>query len=100
MPDYTKAKIFQLIDNTNNNIYIGTTSQKLCQILSGLVARYKKYCLCPDKLKYHPSFEIIKNKSYQIILIDNVVCINKEELHQQQRNYIDKMQCIKTIINK
>jgi hypothetical protein len=98
MPDYTKAKVFQLIDNTNNNIYIGTTSQKLCQILSGLVARYKKYCLCPDKLKYHLSFKIIKNKQYQIILIDNIACNNKEELHQKERYYIDKMECINKIV--
>ena len=27
MPDYNKGKIYKIVDNTNNNIYIGSTCE-------------------------------------------------------------------------
>ena len=44
MPNYQNGKIYQIIDNTNNNIYIGSTCEPtLARRLSGHVRKYKSY---------------------------------------------------------
>ena len=54
------GKIYKIVDNTNNNIYIGSTCEStLTKRLSKHKSDYKRYV---DKsIKYTTSFEIIKN---------------------------------------
>ena len=41
MPDYSKSKIYKIIDNTNGNVYFGSTTQSLAQRLAGHTNGYK-----------------------------------------------------------
>jgi hypothetical protein len=90
MPDYLNSKIYKIVCDITNQIYIGSTTQKLSSRLSGHVAEYKKWSLGKTK-KYISSFEIIKNNNYSIILIENFQCNNNEELHKKERYFIETM---------
>ena len=90
--DYTHSKIYKIIDNTNGNIYIGSTTQSLSQRLGAHTREYKRYC--NGKSKFLSSFDIIKNMSYEIILIEEVNCNNKEQLHKIEREHIEANECI------
>ena len=90
--DYNNSKIYKIIDNTNGNIYIGSTTQKLSQRLGEHTRQYKKYCI--GKFHYLSSFDIIKNMSYEIILIEEVNCSNKEQLLKIEREHIEANECI------
>jgi len=90
--DYTHSKIYKIIDNTNGNIYIGSTTQSLSQRLGAHTRDHKRYC--NGKFPYVSSFEIIKNGNYEIILIEEVNCNNKEQLHKYEREHIEANECI------
>lgn len=96
MVNYQLGKIYKIVDNTNDNIYIGSTCEPtLARRLSGHVRKYKYYLkgLC----NFITSFEIIKNNNYDIILIEEFPCENKMQLHQSERYYIENMKCINKI---
>ena len=77
---YSNAKIYKIVDNTNGNIYIGSTCKKLCQRIAQHRYAYKQY-LNGDKKSFTTSFAILQNEDYDIILVEEVVdCQNKEQL--------------------
>lgn len=97
MANYTNAKIYKIVDNTNGNVYIGsTTSQLLCQRMAQHRIAYNGYV--DGKRKYYSAFDIIKNNDCEIVLLEEVKdCQNKEQLKQRERHYIDTMECINRI---
>ena len=94
--DYSKAKIYKIVCNTTGLTYVGSTIQKLSQRLSEHKGKYKLYL--KGKTNFITSFDIIKNNNYQIILIDECPCNNKEQLLREERKYIEKLGCINKII--
>ena len=90
MPDYQKGKIYKLVSDHTDEIYIGSTIQKLCKRL-GTHAKDCKVKNCSSK----KLFELGKVK---IILIENYPCNSKEELLKHERNYIETMDCINKCI--
>jgi hypothetical protein len=84
--------IYKIIDNTNGNIYIGSTTKTLNRRLSSHKSEYNRYL--NGKSKYTTSFEIIKNNDYRIELIKFVIYKDKIELLQRERYYIEKNTCI------
>ena len=93
MIDYSEAKIYKIIDNTNDNIYIGSTCQKLSQRLSEHVRHFRSYKK-DKKVSYVTSFKIIENGDYDIILIKEYPCETKEQLLKKERYYIEKYKCV------
>ena len=81
--DYSKAKIYKIVDNTNDNIYIGST----CQPLRKRLSSHKSKSECRSR-------EIIINSNYDIILIEDYPCLRKEQLHARERYYIENTKCI------
>ena len=96
MPDYSNSKIYKIIDNTNNNIYIGSTTQTLSKRLSKHVSSFKAWTN-KTSANYLTSFKIIENGNYDIILIENVNCENKEQLHREERKHIELCDCVNKI---
>lgn len=88
---YQKGKIYKLVDNTNGNIYIGSTIQRLSQ---------RKYAHKKDTINgYNKCMSklIIANGDYDIILIENYPCDSKDELLKRERYYIDNTDCINKV---
>ena len=48
--------------------------------------------------KYITSFEVLKNKNYDIILLEKVPCDSKDELHARERYHIEKNECVNKFI--
>jgi hypothetical protein len=91
--DYSKSKIYKIIDNTNQNIYIGSTIKPLSQRLSKHKTSYKRYL--NGTHSYMTSFEIIKNRNYNIVLLEECPTIlNIEQLHARERYWIELLECI------
>ena len=93
MPDYSNGKIYKIVDNTNANIYIGSTCEPtLARRLSKHVGDYK--CWKNGKKNNKSSFKIIENGDYDIVLIENFPCDKKDELHKRERYWIETLDCI------
>jgi hypothetical protein len=91
------GKIYKIIDNTNGNIYIGSTTQKLNIRLNEHKSEYNRYL--KGKSQTHcTSFEIIKNNDYRIEIIKYVIYKDKIELHLRERYYIENNECVNIVI--
>ena len=96
MVNYANGKIYRIVCNTTGLQYIGSTTRPLSERLNEHKNDYRRFQ--NNEHNYVTSFEILKNNNYEIVLIENVACNNKEELHRQERYYIEKMTCINKVV--
>jgi hypothetical protein len=76
-------KIYKIIDNTNDNIYIGSTCEYiLSRRLAGHRSMYDRYV--KGAKNYTTSFEILKNENYCIILLESYPCDTKDQLTSRE----------------
>jgi hypothetical protein len=94
MVNYQDAKIYKIECNETNKIYIGSTClPTLSKRLAHHVADYKRYKEGKTK-KYMSSFEVLKNNNYDIYLLENYPCNNRDELRAKEGEYIKQFECI------
>jgi hypothetical protein len=97
MVNYNLAKLYKIVDNTTDAIYIGSTCEPtLARRLAGHVAHYKRYLL--GKGHYITSFKILENEDYDIILMADVPCERKDQLHHIESHYIRNNECVNKCI--
>lgn len=98
MVNYELAKIYKIVDNTNGNVYIGSTCEPtLARRLAKHRTNYRVYL--NGKSHFVTSFEILKNDNYNIILLEeckDITC--KDQLHARERFYIENNTCINNVI--
>ena len=77
--DYSKGKIYKIIDLTNDDIYIGSTIQTLKQ-----------------RWASHLMFQTYdKNKEEcDIILVEDYPCESRRQLEEREQYHIDNTECI------
>ena len=93
MPNYQLGKIYKIVDNTNNNIYVGSTTEPtLARRLAGHVRNFRLWK--NGKTNHTTSYKIIENDNYDIVLIENCPCETKDELHKRERYYIENLECV------
>jgi hypothetical protein len=99
MVNYSNGKIYKIVDFTNDNFYVGSTTQeRLCSRLGEHVSDLKCY-MRGTKQKYCASMEITINKNYKIFLLETYPCNSKDELTMKEQEHMDKLRCDK-MVNK
>jgi len=94
---YQDGKIYKIISDKTNKIYIGSTCKKLLsQRLAAHNTDYKTWK--NGKGSYTSSFELFELGSVQITLLEACPCNTKDELLAKERFWIEQHQDI--IINK
>ena len=78
-------KIYRIVDNTNGNVYIGKTKQKLYQRLNNHKQDFKRGSYCMSR-------KIIKNGDYKIELIEET------DDETRERYWIENTECINVVI--
>jgi len=96
MVNYSNSKIYKIVDMTNDNIYIGSTTQKLSTRLASHRRKYKDYL--NGNYDFTRSFDIIKNGNFRIELIELFPCETKEELHAREGALIRNSVCVNKYI--
>ena len=87
-----EGKIYKIIDNTNNNIYIGSTTLDLNERLNNHKKSYTQYK--KNNKYYTTAYEIIKNNNYKIELLLECKINDIKELRKIEGDMIKKNQCI------
>ena len=77
--DYSKGKIYKIVDLTNDDIYIGSTAMSL-----------------DGRWGSHQMFNLYdKNKEYcEMILIEDYPCESRRQLEEREQYYMDNTECI------
>ena len=93
MNKYNDSKIYKIVDNTSDKVYIGSTCCKyLSQRLQKHVHTNKHYL--KNNYNYVSSFDIIQNGNYDIVLLENVNCDTIEQLRARERFHIESNVCV------
>jgi hypothetical protein len=97
--DYNLGKIYKIVCNVTDEIYIGSTCQPtVAHRLAKHVQCYKRFKI--GKSNYVTSYQIIEHGDYNIYLIENFPCNNKDELTKREGEIIKQMQNDFTVVNK
>lgn len=93
MVNYQRGKVYRLVCNVTGKQYIGSTTTDLSKRKGEHVSYYKRY-LDGTTNQVYTSFEIIESGDFDIILIEDYPCDNKEQLHARERHFIETMACV------
>jgi inorganic triphosphatase YgiF len=83
---YSNGKIYKIVDNTSDKVYIGSTCKTLKRRLTAHEEYYRNYLY--GTVCYITSYDIIKNGNYHIELIEELNATNKKELEDRERYHI------------
>jgi len=84
--DYSRGKIYKIIDNKSDLIYVGSTCEPtLAMRLAKHVACYKHWK--KGKMNFVSSFNIIENGDYTIVLLEEFPCENNDQLRAREQYY-------------
>jgi len=79
---YKTGKIYKIVDNTCDQIYIGSTTCRLNY-------RFNVHKYYSNKSNSCSSSIIIKNNDYTVELIEDYPCNNEKELLQREQYHLD-----------
>jgi hypothetical protein len=98
MPDYQKGKIYKIYSLSNPLLlYVGSTTQPLCERLAGHKTNYKQYL--QKKRNYTTSYKIFEEcDDYRIELIENYPCDTCEQLNAREGFWIKELDCLNKVI--
>jgi len=91
---YSRGKIYKIVSQTNDDIYIGSTCEKYLSKRLGDHACHFRDFVEKDKGTYCSSHEIIKNGDYSIILLEAYPCNSKDELRAREREWQESTSCV------
>ena len=96
MVDYSKAKIYQILNNVSDDVYIGATCQPLSVRMAGhrVFRTYEK----ARNYKLYRKMNEIGVEHFYIELLKETPCENKEQLRAIEGDYIRKYATLNTRI--
>tara|TARA_R110000823_G_scaffold36288_1_gene99188 strand:+ start:373 stop:846 length:474 start_codon:yes stop_codon:yes gene_type:complete len=86
MVNYGNGKIYKLVNNVDDKIYVGST----CSTLSKRKGNHKSSAKHKDYTVYRHLNEV-GWENVNIVLIEECECKNKDELHKRERYFIDEL---------
>ena len=94
MNEYNNGKIYKIINNIDDIVYIGSTTQTLKRRYSSHKCSYLSYMRGIHK--YYTAFSIFDKgiNNCKIELIENFPCDNRAELEYREKYYIKQFNCI------
>ena len=91
--DYKNGKIYQLLNNNTNDVYVGSTTQPLCKILHQHKSKSTRYTN-----HFYEKMRDIGIEHFYIELIELYPCKSKEELRAREGHYIRERGTLNKII--
>lgn len=88
---YQNGKIYKITDNTNGNIYYGSTQKSLNRRLSDHKYDYKRR---EKEGNTRTSSMIISNNDYTMELVEDYPCDSRKELEERESYFINNNKCI------
>ena len=84
MPNYQEGKIYQIYITNNNDIYVGSTTQKLCERM-----RSHRACVNTEAKQHYPLYKLFSEygvDTFYIELLEKCPCHVIEELRKKKAN--------------
>lgn len=92
--DYKQGKIYKLVSDNSDDIYIGSTCQSLTARLGGHKRDYNSYLKEDKNRRYCTAQKILEKENCKIVLIEKYPCNDKIELFKKEREWIENLNCV------
>ena len=95
MVNYQQGKIYKIVCHTTGFVYYGSTCEP------SLARRLHQHKLAYVNRSQKPictSIQILENNNYNIYLVENFPCHNRDELRMRERFYIESNECVNKCI--
>jgi hypothetical protein len=92
MVNYSNGKIYKLVTFQSDKVYYGSTCSPLSKRLAGHRRDYKHWKA--GKRRYITSFDVVQYEDTEIVLVESINCVSKEQLYAAERKYIDSNTCV------
>lgn len=89
MPDYQQGKVYKIISDSTDKIYIGSTTNQYLSNRMALHRQQFRFWKEGQIKKHTSSIKILKFANAKIVLIENYPCKSKEELLACEQKWID-----------
>jgi len=87
------GSVYKITDNTNGNVYFGSTKMTLKERMRKHITGHKAYKK-GDKGLYCASYKIFDNGDYTAEIVEQDLYENKEAMLWRERYYIDNYECV------
>lgn len=97
--DFSKSKIYKIVNNVNDECYVGSTTQSLNRRFSGHRGDYRQYK--KGRGSNTTSFKMFDNygvDNCRIELIENFPVKTRQELFARERVWIEKLNTVNKVI--
>lgn len=91
MVNYQNGKIYMIMTENSNDIYIGSTTQTIKRRLEEHESRFRQ------GIQYCSSQEILKQGNYKIVLIKNFACNSLLELETEETKFQKDLVCVNKV---
>ena len=95
MPDYSKGKIYKILNTIDDEIYVGSTMEKL----STRLKQHRAATTFWSTQKIHQHMREIGMEKFYIELIENCPCSSKGELLRKEGEWIRKIGTLNKLIS-
>lgn len=85
--NYSKGKVYKLVNNVDNEIYVGSTIQSLTQRKAG----HKRKAVDVPNRRVYQHLNTIGWDNVEIVLIENYPCESKDELNARERYWVEEL---------
>ena len=89
MNKFENGKIYKIVDNVSDMVYIGSTCKTLQHRLKQHEVHYKLFKA--GKNHFVTVFKILENSDYKIELVENHPCANRQELNMREGTIMKKL---------
>ena len=94
MPDYSKGKIYKILNTIDDEIYIGSTLETLGQIM----ATHRAHVNCKPHYELYKHIHELGVSNFYIELIENYPCNDIYELRAKEGHYIREQGTLNKVI--
>ena len=85
MPNYNNSKIYKIINTVNDDLYVGSTVQKLSMRFAEHRRSIRRY----PNIKLYKEMAELGIEHFKIILLEPFACNSKEELIAREQYHTD-----------
>ena len=85
MPNYQEGKSYKIHNTNNNDIYVGSTTEKSCERM-----RSHRKCVNTEAKQHHPLYKLFSEygvDTFYIELLEKCLCHDIEKLRNRRRTY-------------
>ena len=95
MVNYQDGKIYKIINDVDDSLYVGSTTKMLCQRL----ASHRSSINTKKAGKIHIHMKNLGVEHFTIILLESFPCDNKDELRAREQYWKDNLKACLNMVN-